>query len=269
MIKNSLQTGRPGKIGFAAFYIVFIALVIRTLTSQETSVLLSRYLWLESGFILLATSAWWLPRVRWIVYPYFAGQVALVLALVSINPPFDFVVLLFFLLGYQSALLFSGLERWFLTAVFVLLTGGSLSFYLGFTRAMSVTLTTIAAEIVVTAYVIVLEEIQAAGTRSLSLLDELTERHDKLELYAGQVEELAAAQERNRLSRSLHDKVSQLVFGVSLTARSAQLLLNKDPERLPQEIARLQDLSVEALHQLREIMTELRQPEQAAVDTSV
>jgi signal transduction histidine kinase len=267
-LKVSRNARGPGAVGLAAFYTVFVAVVARTLTSQETSAFLPRYLWLELVFLLLATAAWWLPRLRLAVYLYFSIQTAVVLVLVSINPVFDFVVLLFFLLSYQAALTFSGVERWISTIVFVLLTGGSLSFYLGFVRSMSVALTTIAAEVVVTAYVIVLEEIEAAGARSRILLEELTESHQKLELYAGQIEELAAARERNRLSRALHDKVSQLIFGISLAARSIELFLNKDPSRLQHEIVRLQELNTEALHQLRDLITELRQPENTSGDSA-
>jgi signal transduction histidine kinase len=61
----------------------------------------------------------------------------------------------------------------------------------------------------------------------------------------------------------LHDSVSQLVFSISLTARSAQLLLESDPERLPEQFDRLQALISEALAQLRSLITRLRPPEQA------
>ena len=46
------------------------------------------------------------------------------------------------------------------------------------------------------------------------------------------VEELAALQERERLSRDLHDRVSQILFGMQLTSRSAALLARDDPRRV-------------------------------------
>ena len=64
---------------------------------------------------------------------------------------------------------------------------------------------------------------------SQALLERLSRANQQLEEFAAQAEELAAAQERNRLARELHDSVSQSIFSIILTARSAQLLLARDP----------------------------------------
>jgi signal transduction histidine kinase len=136
-------------------------------------------------------------------------------------------------------------------------------FYLGALRGLSLSLTTIAGELVIPAYVIVYCENEIDRRQSQALLSEVQETNERLQLYAGQVEDLAALQVRNRLARQLHDSVSQLVFSISLTARSAQLLLESDPERLPEQFERLQALISEALAQLRSLITRLRPPEQA------
>jgi signal transduction histidine kinase len=70
-------------------------------------------------------------------------------------------------------------------------------------------------------------------------------------------------QERNRLARDLHDTVSQLIFSISLTTRSAQLLLEKDPARLPEVLKRLQQMTSDALSQLRSFITQLRPPQKS------
>ncbi|MGW8251802.1 MAG: sensor histidine kinase [Anaerolineales bacterium] len=134
-------------------------------------------------------------------------------------------------------------------------------FFLGALRGLSLSLTTIAGEIVIPAYVIVYNENEIARRHSQTLLDELREKNQRLQLYAKKVEDLAALQERIRLARQLHDSVSQLVFGISLTARSAQLLLASDPARLPEQLDRLQAMTGEALAQLRTLITRLRPPE--------
>jgi signal transduction histidine kinase len=106
----------------------------------------------------------------------------------------------------------------------------------GLLRGLSLSLTTIAAQVVLPAYVRTNQEIEAARLKSQALLKELQETHAQLERYAGQVEELASIQERNRLARELHDTVSQLIFSINLTARSAQLLLVKDPGRAAEQM---------------------------------
>jgi signal transduction histidine kinase len=102
---------------------------------------------------------------------------------------------------------------------------------------------------------------QSDQAESQVLLAELQQAHQKLQEYAAQGEELAAARERNRLARELHDSVSQVIFSISLTARSTHLLLDRDPARVPEQLDRLQEMTAGALGQLRSLIAELRPPQ--------
>jgi signal transduction histidine kinase len=62
-----------------------------------------------------------------------------------------------------------------------------------------------------------------------ALLADLQQANQKLQAYALQVQELAAANERNRLARELHDSVTQTIFGLTLSAQAARILLERDP----------------------------------------
>ena len=68
-------------------------------------------------------------------------------------------------------------------------------------------------------------------------------------------------QERNRLARELHDTVSQLIFSINLTTRSAQLLLKQEPARVADQLNLLQKMTTNALTQLRSLITQLRPPQ--------
>jgi signal transduction histidine kinase len=253
----------PGRIGLVGLALVYLGVLARTFTVELTGILLVRYLGLEILFLILYSLVLWKPRIsRLLMHVYFVVQCAIILALLPFKPSFDFVVVLFFLLSYAAVLYFSLRICWYWIAAIVLLTGGSLIFYYGFLQGLALALTTMAAEIVIPAYLIINREIEAAKTRSQALLNELNETHQQLKKYAGQVEELAAVQERNRLARTLHDSVSQKIFGISLTASSARSLLEKDPARARAEIIRLQALTAEALSQLRCLITEMRPPQQ-------
>ena len=70
-------------------------------------------------------------------------------------------------------------------------------------------------------------------------------------------------QERNRLARELHDTVSQQIFSISLTTRSAQLLLEREPDRVPEILKRLQSMTLDALSQLRLFITQLHPPQKS------
>jgi signal transduction histidine kinase len=254
---------RLGRIGYLVIYLAFAAVVARTLVTESIHPLLFTYLVLEFLFLFLYSVVLWAPALPgWALHPYFAVQSALILWLLSIDPEFDFLILLYLLLSAQASIVFGGRTRWVWVSIFVLLSGGSLMFYLGALRGLSLSLTTIASEIVIPAYIIVYFENEIARRRSKSLLGELQETNQRLQLYASQVEDLATLQERNRLARELHDTVSQFVFSISLTTRSAQVLLESDPARLPEQLERLQALTNEALAQLRSLITRLRPPDQ-------
>ena len=90
------------------------------------------------------------------------------------------------------------------------------------------------------------------------MLAELEATHRRLKTYAGQVEELAALEERNRLARELHDSVSQTIFSLILNARSAQMLLERDPARVRSQLEQLQELAQSALGEMRGLIAQLR-----------
>lgn len=258
------QPLKPGPIGTAAMYLTFTAVVARTLAVKEIRPLLSWYLGLELVYILLFTVFIWRHELpRWLFHLYLGIQCALVLKMLSLCPDFDFVVVLFLILAYQVSLAFTGWNRWIWISFLVLLTAGSLIFFLGWIKGLALALTTMAAEIVLPAYVMVNHETELAQARSQQLLNELQDTHQQLQRYADQVEELAAIQERNRLASELHDTVSQLIFSINLTARSAQLLLERDPARVPQQLNLLQEMTSSALGQLRSLITQMRPPQQS------
>lgn len=263
--KNTSNAHPPYKmarIGYVAIYLVFAAVVVRSLFVEGLRPLLPIYLSVELIILLLYSVVFSMPALPgWLLHLYFALQSALILWLISIYPEFDFLILLYLLLSGQVSLVFGGRLRWVWVGVFVLLSGGSLMYYLGPARGLALSLTTITAEIVIPAYIIVYYENEIAWRDSQALLDDLEQVNQRLQSYAGQVEDLASLQERNRLARDLHDTVSQLVFSISLTTRSAQLLLASDPARLPEQLAQLQTLTTEALAQLRSLITRLRPPQ--------
>ena len=70
--------------------------------------------------------------------------------------------------------------------------------------------------------------------------------------------ELSVVAERNRLALDLHDAVSQRLFGLVLSAEAAGTLLERDPARAREQVAKLRTLAQEALEELRALVFELR-----------
>ncbi|HZW02957.1 MAG TPA: sensor histidine kinase [Anaerolineaceae bacterium] len=98
---------------------------------------------------------------------------------------------------------------------------------------------------------------QAAQDRSEALLSDLKQANLQLQAYAAQVEELATINERNRLARELHDSVTQIIFGLTLSAQAARILIDRKPERAAAELDHLQDLAQSALAEMRALIQEM------------
>lgn len=73
-----------------------------------------------------------------------------------------------------------------------------------------------------------------------------------------QAVELAANRERTHLAQDLHDSVTQALFSMTLTARAAELLLQRDPPAAVEKLAELRDLAQDALAEMRTLIFELR-----------
>jgi signal transduction histidine kinase len=140
----------------------------------------------------------------------------------------------------------------------VLLTTAPLTLVFGPLEGLALAMSPAAGIIAVPAFMVVNHQTETAQKRSQTLLAELEITHRQLQSYAGQVEELAALQERHRLARQLHDTVSQFVFSIVLTARSAQVLLDQDPSRVGELLERLQAMTAGVLSQLRSLISQMR-----------
>jgi len=251
-----------------AIYSLYIAVVLRTFARTEIRRLLPVYLALEFLYLVLFTLMLWRP-IRWQAgqHLYFIFLSLLVLSLYLLFPKFDFVLVLFNPLSFQAALVFPGRIRWWWAAVCAMLTGLPLMLDLGM-FGLAVALLPITVNFVFPAYVTVNQEIEARLRTSQALLDELQTANQQLTAYVGQVEELSAIQERNRLARELHDSISQTIFGINLHSRAARLLLERDPEHLDSQLEQLQSLTQSSLEQMRGMIASLRPPENGSAERS-
>lgn len=91
--------------------------------------------------------------------------------------------------------------------------------------------------------------------------DQLAIALENARLY-NRVQEVAVLDERQRLARDLHDSVTQLIFSITLVAQSIKPAYQKDVAEGERRIARVLELSQQALAEMRELLAELRSPVQ-------
>jgi signal transduction histidine kinase len=255
---STIPIARSKKLIAVMVYLIYAAVVIRTLTNGNVRPRLPIYLTLEFLYLLLLTLALWRPprRVLW-QHGYFVFQSLLVQGLVAMRPRFDFIVVLNVLLSFLAVSIFIGRARWIWVAVLALLTCVPLMIGLGALQGLALALMPMTIGIVFAVYVVVTQEIEAGLKKRAALLVELQEANRRLTVYAGEVEELSAIQERNQLARELHDSVSQTIFSITLHTRAAQLMLERQPDQLQPQLERLRSLSQTALAEMRGLILHL------------
>ncbi len=199
-------------------------------------------------------------RVRWFHFVYFPLQTALLLTLGNLRPFLDFTNSLYIPLSLQALHAFSRRVAVAWMILFAALLSVTLVLGMGWAAGLSFVLMALAGGGFLLSYDLLYSQTQADQAESEALLAELQQAHQRLQEYAAQAEELVTVRERNRLARELHDSVSQMIFGITLTSQSARLLLERDPARVPEQLDRLEEMTGSALGQLRSLIAQLRPP---------
>jgi two-component system sensor histidine kinase DesK len=82
----------------------------------------------------------------------------------------------------------------------------------------------------------------------------------ELQIARRELARLAVIEERERLSRDLHDLLGQTLSMITLKSELAGCLIKEDPERCAQELAEIERVSRKTLREVREAVAGYRQP---------
>jgi signal transduction histidine kinase len=96
--------------------------------------------------------------------------------------------------------------------------------------------------------------------RSEQLLAELQETHEKLQRYTEQVEELAVAEERNRIAREMHDTLGHRLTVAAVQLEGAARLVHTNPQKTETIIKTVYEQVKEGLAELRKTVAMMRAP---------
>ena len=102
--------------------------------------------------------------------------------------------------------------------------------------------------------------------RQEALLDELQLKNQQLEDYAQQAQTLAVVEERNRLSREMHDTLGHRLTSSAVQLEAAQRLLPTDRERAGMLLGEVRQEIRQALTELRQVVGRLREPVESELD---
>jgi signal transduction histidine kinase len=203
---------------------------------------------------------------------YMIFQMSLVITASLLFYELDFFALLYLPLVGQAAFIFPQRTAIVWVAILLLATFVGQIQQFGWPEGLPFILLYSAGLVFVAAFSLLSLQAEASRQKSEALLSELQEAHQQLQAYAGQAEELAIANERNRLARELHDSIAQTLYGLSLQSEVASRRLAAG--RLEQVAQYLQDFRHQTQQTLREtrlMIYELRPPilEQVGLATAL
>ncbi len=90
------------------------------------------------------------------------------------------------------------------------------------------------------------------------LAAELSEANRHLSEYASQVKDLTLSQERNRLAREIHDGLGHYLTTINMQIKASLAVLKKDPEKATALLEHAQQLTSDALVDIRNSVAALR-----------
>lgn len=91
------------------------------------------------------------------------------------------------------------------------------------------------------------------------LAQELSEANTHLSEYAKQVKDLTISQERNRFAREIHDGLGHYLTTINMQIKAAQAVIKKDCNQADQLLEKAEQLSLEALLDVRNSVESLRE----------
>ncbi|UCC86050.1 MAG: sensor histidine kinase [Anaerolineales bacterium] len=209
-------------------------------------------------FLVSILGSWFRRRFNWYPHLYFAFQTGLILFLSLLSPYVDYFVILYIFLSIEAMMLLPQRVAYMWIGIFCLTMAGALVYDFDWSYALPMIVIYVSASLFFASYAAVTRRAEEAREESLALLTRLQTAHRELQAYAAQIEELAAAEQRNRLARELHDSVTQTIFSMTLTAESTRILLERDPSKVAPQLDRLQELAQSALAEMRFLINQLR-----------
>jgi signal transduction histidine kinase len=253
-------------MGYIVTYLIYGAVIARAIGwNQETAPIASAIWILLAIFGIVLFSQQAVTR-RYPGYPrlYILVQSVLVIAMLYRDPTLDFLPLLFLPLSFQAVQFFRGWIGFAWIGVYSLAMAGMFLFGLEWQAGVTMVITGSAANVLMGSFAHLITRTEKRRTDNQHLFADLQEAYRQLKDSAVQAEALAAATERHRLVRELHDSLTQTLFSMNLAVQSAQLAMQEDVLQAGEHLIRLQTLARSAAGEVQALTGQaaLRPPAQ-------
>ncbi len=241
-------------------YLAIIAVTILGIQFFETGPLRVIALILLASFAILFARMPEKSNPAWQLHLQIGVMAAIVAALMYLSPHWSIFPMLFFVLSPTTMMTFPnaiGL-RWII--IFTLITGIIFRLSADWATTFMTLLPFAAGYWFFGAFARAMKTAEEARNQSQRLLGELQETHTQLQAYAAQIEELAIAEERNRLAREMHDTLGHRLTVAAVQLEGAQRLIPQNPQKAETMVATVREQVREGLAELRATVATLREP---------
>jgi signal transduction histidine kinase len=196
---------------------------------------------------------------------YLAIQTVLVVSILALPPNHEYVIILFFVLSAEATTLLHGRSGYYWIALFALITVATLFVLAGAEAALYNSPIYIGGYLFFGVFSASAARAELAQKESQILLQDLREAHEKLQAYTAQAEELAVSEERNRLSREMHDTLGHRLTVAIVQLEGAKRLVKENPDKAEQIVGTVHEQMRAALSELRSTVATLREPLQSDI----
>ncbi|MEM7343208.1 MAG: sensor histidine kinase [Chloroflexota bacterium] len=241
-------------------YVVVIVVAIVSLVDAETGAEIALILFISLAFAGLASrlSDPRVKRSKQIAARYLALQtVVVIVALTFLS---TLLAILFFVMSVHVMMTFPTKQALGWISVFILITTWAYVANQGWVAGLLNTLVNGAGYLFFGAFGNALARIEQARQESQQLFGELQTAHQQLQAYTDQVEVLAVSEERNRLSRDLHDTLGHRLTVSIVQLEGAERLVKQEPDRARVMINTVREQLKEGLAEVRQTVALLRTP---------
>jgi signal transduction histidine kinase len=228
-----------------ATYLIYLAVLARAAGWSQDAPPIPAPAWILLALygVLLFTAR---PLTRaWAGYPraYLLVQSALVIGMLYSATRVDIFPMLFFPLSFQAVLYLPVRAGFAWIGMFSLAMAGMLLAGMERQPGIAMLIFSSGANALMGSFALLIQRTERARQHNQRLLSDLQQAYRGLKDFSAQGEALAAAEERQRLVRELHDSLTQTLFSMNLAVQAAQLAAGQDPGQVEGYLRRLQILA--------------------------
>ena len=238
---------------YLATYLIYIAVIARAIGWNYETSPIPPVIWILLAIfgVFLFTERALTQRLPWYPRLYALVQSGLAIAMLYSAPTVDFLTMLFLTLSFQVVQFFHNWVGYAWIGVFSLAMMGMFLFGMEWQAGVTMVLSNTGINVLMGSFAHLMARTEHNRQENQRLFGELQEAYRKLKDYADQAEALAAATERHRLVRELHDSLTQTLFSMNLAVQSAQLAIGESTQQTGEYLTHLQSLAREAASEVQ------------------